>query len=825
MAKEIVVAMATFPPRREGLLKVVNQILPQCDRLCLYLNGYTEVPAELPVSDKLEIILAGPNCEAPDKGSQGKLHWLDKYNDCYYLTIDDDIIYPHDYVKYMVSRLEHYQGKAIVGLHGCFVRFSVVPGRGPRISRQLFPYNKACNRDACMHGVGMGLAACVPSTIGLTSAVVSGDIHSGDDEDIAIWAQRNRIPVIKLATRKDWVRADAKVWVIDPLHRRPGYLKASADKLMQIKRWLTFPTPQSLLTSLPGIPTQPPLTELPGAPAPSRNKPPLPPIQRLRRPAPGIPDHVLTACPKFVRQSKSQSQPNDVDIKFKAAAPIVIAMATFPPRKEGMLRVVNDLLPQCDKFCLYMNGYTEIPDELPESAKLEIILAGPGCEAPDKSTQGKQHWLDKYQHSYYLTVDDDIFYASDYAERMVKAIDRYNGKAIITAHGTSFKLTDDGRIPEDKSVRECKTCITYPMTCKVDTQVHYCGCGVSGCYPAAIGMTCAITHGELHSGDDADYALFTQRNEIPIIRLASEPNWLRANAAIWPIQAHHRNVDHQLLQDTKIRGLEKPWRLFPVEIAAPVRSPYTPPAPLITVSITTFNTPRGMLRKAVDSMLNQTERRLVVVVVNDGGSTVCWDELRDIIDPRLQRIDMPTNQGTYACHAEVLRRCTTEWWSPVDADDYCVPERFATVLAASADADVVLGGYTNIDKAGNHSVQLPLPTPRAVSRHIRWSTTWAGGLWRTTWLRRAGGINGSYRVGFDAGLQTLAVRFGRLRIVDDPGYMRVMHPASLTMTSATGMRSAFRQRVKDSLDHLFDTALTVPTLEEAGDIMRQETFI
>ena len=506
---------------------------------------------------------------------------------------------------------------------------------------------------------------------------------------------------------------------------------------------------------------------------------------------------------------------------------VVVTMANFPPRRAGLLPVVETMLPQCDILCLYLNGYDEVPEELPESDKLEIVLAGPNTGNPDKGSQGKHHWLDKYGDCYYLTVDDDIFYPCDYVAEMVAAIDKYSCKAIITVHGTSYRLDGEGRIPTGNLDRAFKTYYPYSKGYPKDIYVHMCGNACTGCCPSEIGMTCAVSVGGPHSGDDNDYALFSQANSIPIVRMATPSGWLTANNDIWPIMAQHKDMEKVKMRDAKARSWQHPWLLFPGEIAAKRIVEHSGPEPLITVSMTTCDTPPKMLRQAVDGVLNQTERRIRLVVVNDAGNNSCWSAIDDIDDPRLQRLDMPFNVGTYGCHAEILRRCDTPWWSPHDSDDWCKPDRYANILAAAQeDDDVVLGGYTNIDKNGNLEERMPYPSPRGckMSRHLVCRSVWAGGLWKTEWLRKAGGINGSYRVGYDSVLQVLALKFSKLKAIDDAGYMRLLRENSLMRDPVTGVGSEYRKLVCQSFDENLDIAMSKPSLEEAGAVMGSAQF-
>ncbi len=204
---QVIAALATFPPRREGLLRVLQDILPQVDKFYVYLNGYTRLPEGWPKSDKLHPILAGPGTGNPDKGSQGKFHWVG-LDDGYYLTVDDDIFYPPNYANYLVQGVEKYGRKAIVGLHGAIFqldRKGQLPTHVPQNRlRKLYHYEKGGPGDMAVHTLGAGVMASYPRAIGLTTAVCGGPLHSGDDEDLAIWAQRQGVGMIRLQGFAGW---------------------------------------------------------------------------------------------------------------------------------------------------------------------------------------------------------------------------------------------------------------------------------------------------------------------------------------------------------------------------------------------------------------------------------------------------------------------------------------------------------------------------------------------------------------------------------------------------------------------------------------------
>lgn len=243
----IVIAMATYPPRHSGMLRVVSDLLPQCDRFLLYANGYDVRPAGLPDDPRLEVLLAGPNSGNPDKGCQGKFHWVGE-DDAYYLTVDDDIFYPSGYARFMAGEVERFGRKAIVGLHGGL--FRVIPGQPIPPStphtrlRTILPYDRKVDRDTPVHTLGGGVMASHPRTIGLTSSVCGGPPNSGDDEDIAIWAQERRVPLVRVPGRTNWVLPNDTEWVKQPLHRNQKFLDQADQKIKSWKSWRTYPTPK-----------------------------------------------------------------------------------------------------------------------------------------------------------------------------------------------------------------------------------------------------------------------------------------------------------------------------------------------------------------------------------------------------------------------------------------------------------------------------------------------------------------------------------------------------------------------------------------------------
>lgn len=84
--------LATFPIRSGILMQTVGTILPQVDRLCICLNQYQAIPPELADHAKIEAVI--PDRDLKDAG---KFAFAPAPDDMIF-TIDDDILFPPDYV-------------------------------------------------------------------------------------------------------------------------------------------------------------------------------------------------------------------------------------------------------------------------------------------------------------------------------------------------------------------------------------------------------------------------------------------------------------------------------------------------------------------------------------------------------------------------------------------------------------------------------------------------------------------------------------------------------------------------------------------------------
>ncbi len=112
----IVAGVASIPDRAEYLRQAVGSVAPYVDELHVYLNGYPETPSFL---DQPKITVHRSQ-EHGDLGDAGKFFTVGTQRG-YYLALDDDIVYPPDFVWTLLNTLrgERKKGRRLaVGLHG-----------------------------------------------------------------------------------------------------------------------------------------------------------------------------------------------------------------------------------------------------------------------------------------------------------------------------------------------------------------------------------------------------------------------------------------------------------------------------------------------------------------------------------------------------------------------------------------------------------------------------------------------------------------------------------------------------------------------------------
>jgi hypothetical protein len=119
----------------------------------------------------------------------------------YHFTIDDDIVYPNDYVQKMILKIEQYNRQAIVGCHGVIL---ANPIRRFMEGREVIHFKNESREDRFVNILGTGTTAYHTSTVKLSI----NDFHFSGMADVflAVVAKRQCVPMIAVERPNSWLQ-------------------------------------------------------------------------------------------------------------------------------------------------------------------------------------------------------------------------------------------------------------------------------------------------------------------------------------------------------------------------------------------------------------------------------------------------------------------------------------------------------------------------------------------------------------------------------------------------------------------------------------------
>jgi SAM-dependent methyltransferase len=202
--RQIVAGMATIAGNEGALFQAVNSLLPQVDRIDLYANAFEQLPALLQGHPKLRCVI---DREGTRYGDAGKFWGLQDCADTIYLSCDDDIDYPADYVSRMVEVLARHGGACAVSVHAALLRQcadDLVPSYYEVETRTVFHFERELAIERRAHVPGTG------TTVFHSHFVKPGMHHfpkpNMADLWLAVYLREQALPVVAVARPARWLR-------------------------------------------------------------------------------------------------------------------------------------------------------------------------------------------------------------------------------------------------------------------------------------------------------------------------------------------------------------------------------------------------------------------------------------------------------------------------------------------------------------------------------------------------------------------------------------------------------------------------------------------
>lgn len=199
----VTAALATLPDRVALLERTVASLLPQVDKLCVALNGHGQAPDFLSrlsrhgvdADSKIRWCMV-----ANEWGDAAKFLWADLAPG-YYLSCDDDIIYPPNYVREMIAGVERYQRRAAVAVLGRTLKAKV---KSYYADYELRTKVRAgLDKDTPMHVLGTGTLAWYAPALRLS--LDDFPVPNMADVWFSIAAKKAGMPCFAVRRPKRWL--------------------------------------------------------------------------------------------------------------------------------------------------------------------------------------------------------------------------------------------------------------------------------------------------------------------------------------------------------------------------------------------------------------------------------------------------------------------------------------------------------------------------------------------------------------------------------------------------------------------------------------------
>ncbi|KAK4524379.1 hypothetical protein GAYE_SCF03G2279 [Galdieria yellowstonensis] len=190
-------SMASTWPRAQLLYDSLYSLAPQVDTIYLYLNDYLYVPQFLHVG----FIQIVSSSESSDLGDVGKFY-MTPHSD-FHFTLDDDIIYPANFVSAMIDCYQSLPKPALLGVHGVILDDDKLFRHDYFHSRTVVNMEMAISYPCRVNIVGTGAMLYQPRIINISKEIF--EEKNMADIYVAILAKSRNISLFIVNRSMNWI--------------------------------------------------------------------------------------------------------------------------------------------------------------------------------------------------------------------------------------------------------------------------------------------------------------------------------------------------------------------------------------------------------------------------------------------------------------------------------------------------------------------------------------------------------------------------------------------------------------------------------------------
>lgn len=208
----VICGVATIESRLSALPDMVGSILAQIDKLIVYQNGYKKITNFLN-HEKIEVISSLDT--GSDMGDAGKFYKIGRYDNCYYFSLDDDLIYPPNYVDNLIKGLNYYNNEVILSYHGRTLRSDACCYY--KDYQEYFRCLGSLDNDRFVHFGGTGVMGFHTSVFKVRYEMLKKANMA--DIWIGLIARKQNIPIVVRQHAKGWINYNNKVKNEDTIYK------------------------------------------------------------------------------------------------------------------------------------------------------------------------------------------------------------------------------------------------------------------------------------------------------------------------------------------------------------------------------------------------------------------------------------------------------------------------------------------------------------------------------------------------------------------------------------------------------------------------------
>ena len=204
VAERVVATLATQPARAAAVSDAVLSILPFVDQVRVFCNGCNRSIPHVLKHSKIEVAFSE---DWDNIGDIGKFFWVDRDQSNFdmHFTIDDDILYPPDYVARMVASIHQYGQRALIGVHCVIIKQPTADYYNFRYRSSQFSFARSLSSDSNVHVIGTGTLAYATKLLQLRYDDFS--YPNMADIWVALKAQERGLPRICRQRSAGWLQS------------------------------------------------------------------------------------------------------------------------------------------------------------------------------------------------------------------------------------------------------------------------------------------------------------------------------------------------------------------------------------------------------------------------------------------------------------------------------------------------------------------------------------------------------------------------------------------------------------------------------------------